>query len=346
VTPAAGEPPCDTPAGSVRKHAPQRPAGLGGVSSLDLAAELLHRLQAMSDPPLVLGEPETRAGLLLQRTLERALDSHSNRVSRTRYRDLFATFHVSLGSAKPALADATYVDLGCGATNPLGASFLFLAAGARRAIAIDADPPEDSGEALRLLADLAALLFVDPGAIVGEQPLTLASLLANLQGFDLAKLRAGDQRGLAWGRLEHRHDRAEALSLADGEADVVMSNAFLEHVAAVDAVLAELARVTRSGGLGVHVIDGRDHRSLVDPSIHRLAFLELPATEQLVHACNRVRPHEFARRFERAGFTVVELVPFERVDPEPIRSRLAPPFAQMAREELAVTMAKLVVRRR
>ncbi len=333
------------PAGSVRQQRPTRPAGLQGVPVADLAAELLHRLLAAAAPS-ALGEADVRLGLLLARELETRLDVHQNRTSRTRYRDLFENFHRSLAPERPPLDGATWVDLGCGAVSPWGALFLFIALGARRGIAIDPDVVQDAAESSRALADLAALLLVDPSGVVADHPIERAQLLRNLEGFDLARLRAGDPAGLAAGRLDHRRESVHALSLGDGEADVVMTNAFLEHIDRVDAALAELARITRRGGFGIHVVDGRDHRSIEERSFHPLEFLREPAGDGLRHGCNRLRPLEFARAFERHGFRVVQAVAFERIaiDAATVAS-FAEPFRSLPQEVLAVTQAKLVVRR-
>ncbi|MFN9703698.1 MAG: methyltransferase domain-containing protein, partial [Planctomycetota bacterium] len=57
------------------------------------------------------------------------------------------------------------------------------------------------------------------------------------------------------------------MPFADGEVDACTSVSFLEPVADVDAVLAELARVVRPGGIVVHAIDGVDHASYGDAAV-------------------------------------------------------------------------------
>jgi ubiquinone/menaquinone biosynthesis C-methylase UbiE len=46
----------------------------------------------------------------------------------------------------------------------------------------------------------------------------------------------------------------DALPFRDGEVDALVSRSVLEHVAAPSAVLAEFARCTRPGGIGIHMI--------------------------------------------------------------------------------------------
>ncbi|MDT7813179.1 MAG: hypothetical protein QOJ42_3095 [Acidobacteriaceae bacterium] len=285
-------------------------------------------------------------GSEIHRTLRGALDVHNNRFSRRRFRDLFDAFYGLVAPPAPRLADATIVDLGCGSLNPYGLLFLFLMLGARRGIAIDLDEVYDWSNAVRGLAELAATMLIAPSELVGEYSITAEEVLRNIGSFDLARLDAGDRSGLDPGRLIHRRESVHGLSLATAEVDLLFSNAFFEHIPAVEDAIAELARVTRPGGMGVHVIDCTDHRRYQDSAVHPLQFLTEVHTGPLVYGSNRMRPSEFAALFERYGFEVVTLDAFQctTVDDE-LRGRLVEPFQSMPEECLAVTMAKLVVRR-
>ena len=59
-------------------------------------------------------------------------------------------------------------------------------------------------------------------------------------------------------------------SLADGMFDYVQTNAVMEHVLDLPQVVAELARVTRTGGIHAHQVDFRDHRNFDRPLDHLL----------------------------------------------------------------------------
>ena len=101
---------------------------------------------------------------------------------------------------------------------------------------------------------------------------------------------------------------AEALGmLADGSVDVTMSNAVLEHVYDVEAVAAEIARVTRPGGLGSHQIDLRDHSDF-DRPLEFLLVAEGDFARELEEKHgergNRHRLHEVMAMFRAAGFEV------------------------------------------
>jgi SAM-dependent methyltransferase len=111
---------------------------------------------------------------------------------------------------------------------------------------------------------------------------------------------------------------AEALAgIRDGEMDVVLSNAVLEHVYDLQAVLRELFRVAKPGGIQFHQIDFRDHRDFTRP----LEFLLLDDREyeaQLIdrhwdHG-NRVRPGEVLRWAQEDGFMVLSTMTTNAID--------------------------------
>jgi SAM-dependent methyltransferase len=238
------------------------------------------------------------------------------------------------------------VDLGCGALNPYGIGFLFLMLGARRAIVVDLDPIHDPGQAIRALADCAAMMLVDPAQLVGDRAIARADVLRNLEGFDLRLLRDSDPAGIDPERLLYLQESVTALSIEDGGADLVMSNALLEHVSDADAAAAELARITRNGGCHIHNIDGVDHRRYQRPDCHPLAFLAENSTEALVHGSNRIRPHEFAAIFGRHGFAEIGFHPWETVEIDAtLHQRFVPRFRSMKPEELQVVGATLYLRR-
>jgi SAM-dependent methyltransferase len=279
--------------------------------------------------------------------LKRALDLHNNRFSLRRYRDLFDSFHRYVGPPLPPLEGATVVDLGCGSLNPFGFLFLLLMLGARRGICIDLETIHDWHGAAKALAALAADMLIAPERVVGDHPVQVAQLLKNIASFDLPKLCAGDRTGIDPAKLVYRRESVHALSLQTAEADLVVSNAFLEHIPGVEAAIAELARVTRPGGMGVHVIDCSDHRRYHEPQIHPLEFLAESHEGPLAHGSNRFRPAEFAMLFERHGFEVLRVESFQQATvTEDLRARLVAPFQTMPEEMLMNTIAKLVVRRR
>ncbi len=113
-------------------------------------------------------------------------------------------------------------------------------------------------------------------------------------------------------------------SIPDASTDFVYSNAVLEHIADINAVTCELARITKPGGFGMHQIDLRDHRDFARPLEHltiQEAEFQRAAPEIAFEFGNRLRLSEFRAHFEAAGFTVVE---------EQISASADPPYLQEA----------------
>ncbi|MEO8368875.1 MAG: tetratricopeptide repeat protein [Candidatus Solibacter sp.] len=327
-------------------HRPQVPNRLPALAEVTLGELTSETLARAKGGDFGVSEEAILLALDLEGELEQALDLHNNRFSIRRYRDLFDSFFRYVGPPPPPLEGATIVDLGCGSLNPFGFLFLLLMLGARRGIAIDLETIHDWPRAAKSLAGVAADLLIAPARIVGEHPVRISRLLSNIESFDLAKLRAGDRTGIDPAKLVYRRESVHALSLQTAEADLIVSNAFFEHIPGVEAAIAELARVTRPGGMGVHVIDCTDHRRYHDPQVHPLQFLTESHEETLAHGSNRLRPAEFAKLFELKGFEVIKVESFQQATvPAEFRDRFVAPYRSMPEDMLVDTIVKLVVRR-
>jgi SAM-dependent methyltransferase len=212
---------------------------------------------------------------------------------------------------------------------------------------IDLEPVQDLGRAIRALATTAGWLLIDGTRVVGRHSPDPASVLAHLEGFDLAQLAAGDPRGIASDRLIHRLESIYDLSLADGEADLVSSVSLLEHVDQIEDAMASLRRITKPGGLGDHVVDFIDHRVYGGEVQSPFEFLKIDTPAPIVHGCNRIRCDEMRGLFERFGFDVVQVQP-SRTEPvtEAERQQFVEPYRSMRTDNLSLLCARIVVRRR
>jgi SAM-dependent methyltransferase len=329
----------DIPGGALTRFQPSGEGPLQRHGPDELALELLRRLRAGQLPDLVL------AGLL-GTELERHANRHLNRYGNQYLYDLFHRLVRFPGGGHPEFRGATVVNLGCGSHNPLGLSTVFLLLGAARSIGVDIDPPQEVAAGLSAIAKTAATMLLDPRILVGETPIDRRSIEAGLAGFDFRKLLAGDASGLPTGRLEFRRESVYQLGLADRSVDFVISNSFLEHLGALETALSEIARITKAGAYGSHAIDGVDHRSYSDPSLHPLEFLRDRSDAPLLHGCNRVRPLEYPQLFERHGFEVVDFMPYGELQvSEADRAGYVEPYRSMTMDQLWYGAARIVVRR-
>jgi SAM-dependent methyltransferase len=101
----------------------------------------------------------------------------------------------------------------------------------------------------------------------------------------------------------------EEIAVPSNSVDCVVSTAVLEHVFDVNRSLAQLLRITRPGGIGLHHVDFRDHRDFSRPLEYLL--LSEKQFQRMFADChsecgNRYRATEFAHAIRAAGFEVLE----------------------------------------
>ena len=106
---------------------------------------------------------------------------------------------------------------------------------------------------------------------------------------------------------------ARRLPFADGAFATVLSNCALEHIPDIDATLAEIGRVLRPGGTFAATLPSEHFADrLLGPSLLRRVRLRRAAAAY-GRWFNRISvhhhaypPHEWRRRLDRAGLTLVE----------------------------------------
>tara|TARA_R110002096_G_scaffold294678_2_gene488947 strand:- start:594 stop:1631 length:1038 start_codon:yes stop_codon:yes gene_type:complete len=314
---------------------------LSEFTTLQIARELVARMnegQAWENNSVQLWVSNQLAHGLREQT-----NLHNNRFGLARYKQLFGGMYARMKDRVP-LAGATVIDVGCGGTNPGAFLFLLLILGAKRGIGIDLDEIRHPDIALRALADLAAAMLLDPTAIVGDLAPSRHAILDNIADIDFGKLAKGDRTGISEDRLAYWQQSASSIKLGDAEADLVFSNAFLEHVPAPDEVIRELARITKPGGVGVHVIDLTDHRRY-NSDCHPLQFLAEPGPGMAL-GTNRMRQSHFVAEFEAHGFVIKSTDVLLRIDAEQ-RSQVdfSPYYASLSEDDLEVGIVRFTVQR-
>ena len=188
------------------------------------------------------------------------------------------------------------------------------------------------------LAAPGVLTARDDSAAAEEQ----SRLLARFD--DLVHL--GDDR-VEWDReaLQLHAEPAEALSLGADGFDLVCSNAVLEHVRDLESVAAECARVLKPGGLTLHKVDYRDHRSFSQPweflTLSPAEWAALLANSPFEYT-NRRRHSDVVEAFTSLGLNQVEdTVTDRRAPPPELHARLAREFRARSADDLEILSARV-----
>ena len=101
----------------------------------------------------------------------------------------------------------------------------------------------------------------------------------------------------------------EKITVPHESVDLVLSNSVFEHLYDVNLAFYHLSRITKPGGLGIHMVDFRDHRDFSRPLEYLLLSEKEFAREfeeSLGQYGNRYRPHEMQEFLELAGLEVRE----------------------------------------
>ncbi|HWM44759.1 MAG TPA: methyltransferase domain-containing protein [Burkholderiales bacterium] len=130
----------------------------------------------------------------------------------------------------------------------------------------------------------------------------------------------------------------------------VFSMHVLEHVQrdAVPRLVADLHRILRPGAITIHQIGIDDHLAHYDRTASRKQYLAYSDRlwaalfENDVQYFNRLQLSDWIRAFEQAGFVVLDTVA-EKTDLR--RLRISPAFSRYGHDDLACTIATLVLRR-
>jgi SAM-dependent methyltransferase len=268
--------------------------------------------------------------------LEARHDHYENRCSPAHLRSMAERF------APEVRAGDVVLEVGSGSQNPFALPVLLVLLGADEAIGIDTDPVVDELVAARSVALTVSWMLTAPTMLLGDRPAPTATIAERASELDCERLWRGDLGALDGSRVRLLARSATDTGLDTDTVDLTLSNSVLEHLSQPAEAMAELARVTRSGGRAVHAIDASDHHRYVYDGLHPLTFLEVESTEALMNGSNRLRPHQLAEACAAAGFVVDELEPTDRIElTEADRASFVEPYRSMSLQQLEVTHAVL-----
>jgi SAM-dependent methyltransferase len=155
-------------------------------------------------------------------------------------------------------------------------------------------------------------------------------------------------------RIDYRAPAdATRTGLPDAGADMVFSYAVLEHVpeAMVIGLTAESRRILRPGGIAFHAIGLHDHYANFDDRLTKVNFLKYPEwfwrlfVKNKISYHNRLREKDFLELFAAHRGRVLRIR--NTTDQRSLEAlhhmRLAPRFAGMTPQELAVTYSEVLL---
>jgi hypothetical protein len=140
---------------------------------------------------------------------------------------------------------------------------------------------------------------------------------------------------------------ARKIPLSDASVQLIHSNNTFEHIpkASLQEILTEMKRIAHPGGLMSHYVDMADHYSYTDPDISPNHFLRYTEKqwrwiENPFQSQNRLRLPHYREMYERLEIPLQETVNEKGMLPQ--GDKLAPLFAALPREELAVLYTQLI----
>lgn len=252
--------------------------------------------------------------------------------------------HKKIGRFNPPTT-GTFVDLGCGAHDPVALATYHFINGYDRVYSIDLLKPRNPVySALSMYGILAnALVFPDRYLLPWSDR---DRLVERVRMFDLEALERGDfWAGLAPVSDRVRYERCDIVqsTIEPNSVGILASFAVLEHVDDIDGVCRKIFDAVKPGGIVYHFIDLADHRSYrLSGEFHALSFL---GEEEAPANINRLRASQHVDAQRRAGFELL----FEenvRVDiPAAIEENMRPQFAAMDPDDVRITKQHLVLRK-
>jgi len=317
----------------------ERPEGLEGLAFEALVRELVHRLEDVES------RADVRLLIELEERLEPALCVRANRYSHVHLHELLGTYFFWHAAVSGDVEGETFLELGAGSENPLALPVAMHVLGGARSFGLEPAPLLSGRRQAKAIARILYWLTLRRDLFTRFDLEPFASRIAErARQYDYARLSRGD---LALPEaVSLIASSAEDTGLPSESVDRVASSSFLEHPSDPERVVAEIARITRPGGLSIHNIDAVDHGVYGGAADSPVSFLLEAEGEEMVRHCNRMRIFEFVQLFERHGFELLKRADYDTYSwtDEQLAARVRP-FREMSVEQLTPLRSVLVLRR-
>lgn len=242
---------------------------------------------------------------------------------------ILRAFLQQLNGANKSLEDKVVLELGPGQTPDL--LFAAYMLGARKAIGCDVASyaPDDYTEVASYAETLEWLREFDESSLGSRFSLNPGRIEGRKQ-FDEDELYI------------HQYDGVH-LPLADESIDILWSKSVLEHVKKPGDLIDEMYRVLKPGGIMCHIIDLRDHMTLVNDA-DWLRFLRYGdrlwenMSSNRTTWCNRYRSPKWKSIFNSSGLLIASWSEERQSFHDSYsRNELAAEFSRYTDEELSVS---------
>jgi hypothetical protein len=246
---------------------------------------------------------------------------------------------------KVTLPQGGFLELGCGAHDPLGLAIFFYLNGLTPAYGVDLLPPRTPHYSALSMYEILAHIKMFPGRYTwgGKRPIDIINGLRtiNIAAFETGNFAAGLES--LGGQVELLAEDLRTCAIAPGSIALLTSFAVLEHVGDIDAIMRRCFDLMAPGGIAYHFVDLADHRSYRGDGVYGpLSFLtEIDAPANM----NRLRAPQVAAAATAAGFAIVKDQRSGSELTAELQARLVPPFAAMAPADVAVIKQHLVLRK-
>lgn len=238
-----------------------------------------------------------------------------------------------------------FLELGCGAHDPLAMAMFFYLNGLTPAYGVDLLPPRTPYFSALSMFEILAHVKMFPGRYVwgGKRPI---DVINQLRTIDIAAFERGDfNAGVesVEGKVNLLAEDLLTSSIEAGSIALLTSFAVFEHVTEVDAIFRRCFELMVPGGIAYHFIDLADHRSYRgDGQFGPLSFL----TEERAPAnMNRHRAPQFAAAAQAAGFEVIKDQRSSGDLTAALQGQLVAPFDTMVPADVAVIKQHLLLRK-
>ena len=238
-----------------------------------------------------------------------------------------------------------FIELGCGAHDPLALPTYFYLNGFEPCYGIDLLPPRTEYYSALSMYDICVNVRAFPRfyARPGVEP---KDVLPRLKPFHLTRFEQGSLAGgfgAASDKIKFLQEDICQADIKKESCSLIVSFAVLEHVTDISRVAQTLYDLLLPGGVVYHFVDLADHRSYRgDGAFGPLSFL---ADEVAPPNMNRLRAPQITEAHVAAGFEILRDSRESVEMPDEILKNLQPRFREFSPEDVSVIKQSLILRK-